>query len=75
MSHVLTVPDEIAEAAMMVSQGSGKSVEEVLMSALRAHFPPISAALQREFEMWEGASDEDEAILERAFGEKENATG
>ena len=69
MSLVLTVPDEIADAAKALSQRSGKSAEELLLRALRAHFPPIPADLVAEFDAWEQASDEDEAVFQQRLNE------
>lgn len=73
MSLVLTVPDEIADAAKALSQRSGASPEELLLRALRAHFPPIPAELIAEFDAWEQASDTDEAVFQQRM--KEAADG
>jgi hypothetical protein len=59
VSLTLLVPDEIAEAAQELSQRYGQTPEQLLLQALRAHFPPIPDALRAEFEALERASDED----------------
>ena len=68
MALTLTVPDEIARAAQALAQAAGRSPEEVLLQALRAHFPPLSPELQEEFDAWERASDEDMARLDEREG-------
>jgi len=65
LSLLLTVPDEIATAARELSHRSGSSPEELLLRALRAHFPPIPAELAEEFDAWEQASDHDLSAFEQ----------
>lgn len=65
MSLVFTVPDEIAKAVQEVSQRTGEPPEQLLIEALRAHFPPIPDDLQAEFDALERASDEDLARFEQ----------
>lgn len=68
MPLTITVPDDIAQAAQALANASGASPEEVLIEALHAHFPPLSAELQEEFDAWERASDEDMARLDEQEG-------
>ena len=68
MGLTLTIPDEIARAAEALAEATGDSPEELLLQALRAHFPPLSPELQEEFSAWERASDEDMARLEKHEG-------
>ena len=64
----LTIPDDIARSALSVAAGSSSSAEQLLLQALQAHFPPVSDALQDEFNAWEQASDEDMARLNTEEG-------
>jgi hypothetical protein len=59
----VTVPDEIAEAAQELSKHTGVEPEQLLIKALRIHFPPVPPELQAEFEAWDRASEEDEFRL------------
>ena len=63
----LIVPDEIAKAVNELSLRSGQSPERLLISAIRAHFPPVPNDLQEEFEALERASDDDLAQFERTL--------
>ena len=69
MSLMLSVPDEIAFTVREVSQRTGTPAETLLLSALRAHFPPIPEALQVEFDALELASDEDYSRFEQSLGD------
>jgi hypothetical protein len=64
----LTIPDDIARSALSAASGSTISAEQLLLQALQAHFPPVSADLQAEFDAWEQASDEDMARLSAEEG-------
>ncbi len=64
----LTIPDDIALSAAQIAVTTGVSPEHLLLQALQAHFPPISAELQWEFDSWERASDEDMARLDAEEG-------
>ena len=64
----VTVPDEIAEAAQELSKHTGVEPEQLLIQALRIHFPPVPPELQAEFEAWDRASEEDEFRLEQKLG-------
>jgi hypothetical protein len=74
MSLILTIPDEIAHMVEEIAQRSGQTPERLLLDALRAHFPPISAELQAEFDALERASDEDLARFEQNLEEGGDAT-
>lgn len=64
----IQVPDEIAKAAKVLSKSTGVSAEQLLVDALRAHFPPITPELQAELDAWELASDQDAARVEQSLG-------
>ena len=68
----LKLPNEIAEAVRALAVKSGVSAEQLVVDALRAHFPPPPRELQEELDAWEQASDEDWARvqpdIERAEG-------
>lgn len=64
MPLILTVPDEIAQAAEAMARNSGVSAERLLLDALHARFPAVPPELQAEFAAWEQASDEDFARFE-----------
>lgn len=74
MSLTLNVPDEIADALEVLSQRSGKTPGELILRALRAHFPPIPEALQAEFDALERASDEDFERFEQSLKEEAHET-
>lgn len=63
MSLILTVPDDIATVAQEMAKGTDATPEELLLEALKAHFPATPADLQAEFDAWDKASDEDFARL------------
>jgi len=67
MSLTVTVPDDIASAVEALSQQSGETPEQLVIKALLAHFPPIPAALQEEFDALETASDADAAVFEASL--------
>lgn len=73
MPLTLTVPEEIARAAEALGASSGTSPEALLIQALEAHFPPLAADLQAEFDAWERASDEDLARLDEPSGDQQHA--
>ena len=75
MSLTLTVPEEIAETAREIATRSGQTTERLLLDVLRAHFPPLPAALQAEFDALESASDEDFTRFEKALEAEQNAAG
>jgi len=56
---MITLPDEIARAVDALARASGETAERLVVSALRAHFPPIDAELQAEFDAWDRASEVD----------------
>jgi len=64
----IQIPSEIAQAAEELAQRSGVPAQNLLLEALRAHFPPISPDLQAEFDAWERASDEDSSRLDESLG-------
>lgn len=68
MSLTLAIPDEIAHLAQEAAASTGTSVEQLLLQALQAHFPPISSELQAEFDAWEEISDETMRRFESAEG-------
>ena len=68
MSLNITVPDDIAHVARARAQETGLSPEALVLEALRAHFGPLPADLQDEFEAWERASDEDSARFQDGAG-------
>ncbi len=68
MSLTLAIPDEIAHSAQEAAASTGASVEQLLLQALQAHFPPISPELQAKFDAWERFSDEDMARLDAEEG-------
>jgi predicted transcriptional regulator len=68
MSITITVPDDIARAAEELARVSGTSAEELLLEALKAHFPPVPESLQSELDAWNLASDTDMARLDAAEG-------
>lgn len=72
MPLTLTVPDEIARAAVALAELSGATPEELLIQALEARFSPFSAELQTEMDAWERASDEDMARLDQHAGDHHN---
>ena len=59
MSLVIEVPDDIASSAEEMARRSGTPAKDLLLSALRAHFPPIPPALRDELDALKRASDED----------------
>lgn len=61
MSMTIEIPDPIAQEVEKLCKGSGASPEQLVLTALSAHFPPISTELREEFEAWERASEEDAA--------------
>jgi len=65
----IQIPPEIARAAEELAHCSGVSAQELLLEALRAHFPPIPPDLQTEFDAWERASDEDAARVDQSLGQ------
>lgn len=68
MPLTLAIPDEIARPAHETAASTGTSVEQLLLQAIQAHFPPISPELQAEFDAWERSSDEDMARLDAEEG-------
>lgn len=68
MPLTITVPDDVAQAAAALAEAAGTTPEALLLTALKAHFPPLSPELQEEFEAWERASDEDMARLDEREG-------
>ena len=60
----IKLPDEIAQAVDELSKASGEPADRIVISALRAHFPPVNPQLLEEFESWEQASEEDAARLD-----------
>ena len=60
----IRIPDTIVSAAEAVAHKSGVQVEELLVQALQAHFPPLDADLQAELDAWNLASDQDFAAFE-----------
>lgn len=68
MSLTLAIPDEIAHSAQEAAANTGTSVEQLLLQALQAHFPPISPELQAEFDAWEEISNESMRRFEAAEG-------
>jgi hypothetical protein len=65
MSLTILIPDNIAQAVEDLAARSGKTPERLILDALGAHFPPISVALQEEFDALERASDDDFARFEQ----------
>ena len=61
----LKLPREIADAVRALAMKSGVSAEQLVVNALRAHFPPPPKELQEELDAWELASDEDWASIQR----------
>jgi hypothetical protein len=53
------LPDDLALVLETESRAIGKSVDELAVEALRAHFPPVVPELQKEFDAWEAASESD----------------
>ena len=72
MSLLLTVPDEIVDAVSELSHRSGETPEELLLRALRAHFPQIPTRLVEEFSAWEQASDFDHLQFDTQLNEDAN---
>ncbi len=68
MSMTLAIPDEIAQSVQETAANTGTSVEQLLLQALQAHFPPISPELQAEFDAWEEISVESMRIFEATEG-------
>jgi hypothetical protein len=64
----LALPESIASVAEEMARTSGAPAERLLLDSLAAHFPPITAELQAEFDAWEFASDEDMARFDAAEG-------
>ncbi len=65
MALNVTVPDRIAKSAARVARAAGVPTETLLIRALEAHFPPVPASLQNEFDLLERASDEDMILVDR----------
>jgi hypothetical protein len=63
----LLIPDDIQKAAEALSDRSGVAPEQLLLDALRAHFPPAPHELQAELDAWNLASDEDAARFEQSL--------
>ncbi len=59
MTITLSIPDEMAATVHQLAANSGQTADQLLLDALWAHFPPISAELRAEFEALDSASDED----------------
>jgi predicted transcriptional regulator len=55
----IQIPSEIVQAVEELAHRSGVPAQNLLLDALRAHFPPISLELQTEFDAWDRASNED----------------
>ena len=72
MSITLSLPDDMTLSVQHLAQRSGRTVEKVLIEALRAHFPAISYELKAEFEALDRASDEDFLLVERMLEKNEN---
>lgn len=53
------VPEDIAQMVEHMSAATGEAPEQLVVSALRTHFAPIPPSLQREFDLWEQASEYD----------------
>lgn len=62
---VITLPEELARAVDALAKACGEPAERLVLSALRAHFPPVDEQLQAEFDAWDRASEEDAARLDR----------
>ena len=75
MSLTISVPDEMAAAVEELAARCGQTPEQLLLNALRAHFPLIPVELQDEFDALERASDEDYARFEQEEQDSTNATG
>ncbi len=71
----LMVPEEIADSVHEIASRSGQTTDNLLLDALRAHFPPIPEALLAEFNALEQASDEDFRLLEAKLESENNAAG
>lgn len=67
MELIVTIPDGIASFVEALAKQSGESPEQLVIKALLAHFPPIPAALQEEFDALEAASDADAAAFEASL--------
>ena len=63
----LLVPEDIASEVKALSARLGLPPEQLLLDALRAHFPRVSPELQDEFDAWERASDLDMSSVDRAL--------
>ena len=59
MPLTLNVPDDIAAAVEHMAKDTGSTAEELILGALKAHFPPIPDDLKTELDAWDRASDED----------------
>jgi hypothetical protein len=53
------IPDEVAKSVRQLSKASGKTTEQLVVAALRAHFPPMPEALRDEMIAWDLASEKD----------------
>ncbi len=67
MGMTITVPDDLAESIEQVSRRSGEAAERLVLTALRAHFPPIPDELRDEFDALEHASDDDLLRFEQSL--------
>ncbi len=59
------LPAEIAEAVEAISRSSGVAADRLVADALRAHFPPIDASLQADFDFWDEASARSEYAIDQ----------
>ena len=59
MKMTFEIPDEVAASVDQLSKSCGQTPEQIVVAALRAHFPPISKGLKVEMEAWRQASEQD----------------
>lgn len=63
MRVTINIPEEVASAVRQMSTRSGQTEEQLLVAALRAHFPPFPPELADELHAWSRAAEEDAARL------------
>jgi hypothetical protein len=61
----IQVPADVANAVEEVSKASGADPQQLLLDALKAHFPPLPPELKAELDAWNLASDEDAVMIDK----------